>query len=77
MYKKEEEKLRCPTTFKVCYPTAKSAMETIRKIKNYHRGGRNKSIPKRYFKCQFCGYFHLTHLASKQTCKSSLKHIKY
>ncbi|MBO7715755.1 MAG: hypothetical protein J6S85_19490 [Methanobrevibacter sp.] len=69
----ESEREYCPTTGKVCYTSSREAHETITRLKKSRRTKKGKYIPKRVFKCQFCGYFHLTHYNSNQTCKSTLR----
>lgn len=67
------EREYCPVTYKVCYNTAREAQGTITKLKKSRHTKKGKSIPKRVFKCEFCGYFHLTHYYKQTTCKSTLR----
>lgn len=68
-----EELERCKVTGKLCY-TSELARKVVNKAsKNHHRRTRgvrnNKNIPKRIYKCQYCGYFHLTHFKTVNKIK--------
>ena len=62
----------CSETGKKCY-SQKVANDIIRKVKKARNSHRPKSIPKRSYKCQFCGYYHLTHYSGLHTCKNTLR----
>lgn len=54
---------KCEHTGKVCYGSERDAANVIRFFrKNGGRHGKiRKDIPKRFYKCKFCGQYHLTH----------------
>lgn len=54
-----EDKKICKETGKVCY-TIREAKQTISLFK-CHWIKKNKKIPVRYYKCEYCGFYHLTH----------------
>ena len=60
-----DDKKRCWKTGKVCY-TEREASGTIRYFK-YHKAKvhKNKNIPVRYYKCQYCNCYHLTHYKNR------------
>lgn len=67
-----EERVYCQVSGKVCY-TSKEASLVITKIKNSKNIRRSKHIPKRKYYCPHCGFYHLTHYNSLQTCKVTLR----
>lgn len=69
----DNEREYCPVTYKVCYLSVREANECVNKLKHSRHTKKGKVIPKRVFKCQFCGAFHLTHYKSSKTCKSTLR----
>jgi hypothetical protein len=70
------ERKYCEETNKKCY-SQKEASDVIRKAKKARNSHRPKTIPKRSYKCEFCGYFHLTHYSNKQTCKATIRRYGY
>lgn len=67
-----ENKEFCNTTGKVCY-SQKEAGIILNDFKRFRNRNKRKSIPQRYYKCQFCGYWHLTHFRNLKTCKVTLR----
>lgn len=70
----EEEIIRCKQTGKICY-TAELATQRINSASKKHnrrtRGVQSRKItPKRKYKCEFCGYFHLTHFKGNKRLKN-------
>ena len=61
----------CPVTGKVSYSQKEAGcvINDVKKFKNHNRG---KNITQRCYKCQFCGYWHLTHFRNLRTCKRTL-----
>ena len=54
---------KCPCTGKVCYASerdASGALNFFRTARGRH-GKLRKKIPKRVYRCEFCGNYHLTH----------------
>lgn len=56
---------KCEHTGKVCYASerdrdAANALRFFKKSRGKH-GKPRKTIPKRSYRCEFCGRYHLTH----------------
>lgn len=54
---------RCPITAKVSYRDATSAARALRNISRSVDAGDlddTGKLPHRYYRCNFCGHFHLT-----------------
>ena len=56
----------CPQTGKRCF-TQREAGDCLRGLKeNKFRRKKHSTLPKRYYRCQFCGMYHLTHYSQKK-----------
>jgi uncharacterized Zn finger protein len=68
------EVMRCERTGKVCYPSEGFANGVIRRLKK--RRVKSKNVPKRAYRCEHCGYWHLTHFTAKCTRRFSRTNFK-
>lgn len=62
----------CEVTHKICY-SQKEANNIIASVKHWKRCRKPKQIPKRAYRCKYCGCYHLTHFSGEHTCKSTLR----
>lgn len=67
----EEEREVCSISGKICY-SKREAGCIINDIKRF-KNARTKNVPKRFYKCKFCGNWHLTHFKRFETCKRTLQ----
>ncbi len=68
------EVMRCERTGKVCYPSIRFANGIMHSLKK--RKVKGMDMPKRAYRCEFCGYWHLTHYSAKCTRRFSRTNLK-
>ncbi|MBR6081219.1 MAG: hypothetical protein IKP60_13840 [Treponema sp.] len=66
----EKEKERCAQTGKICYTRAECGC-LINDARNH--AAFRKQMPKRAYRCQFCGTWHLTHYKIKRKGNRRIK----
>ena len=67
----------CERTGKVCY-SVKEASQVVTKVRKTNYSGRYKKhstgkIPKRIYRCKFCGCFHTTSYKTKRVDRGLLR----
>ena len=72
--KENSEKEHCPYTGKICY-SQRGASNAISFFK-HHRNKRSrfkkqKNIPVRYYYCEKCGCYHLTHYRNQYSTRKN------
>ena len=62
--KNGEQNLICEETQKVCMTVREAGMVLNLFKRHHHMRAKKDKIPKRKYLCKYCGYYHLTHMAS-------------